>query len=125
MKSLAELAVENLKAQGLKEGSIVKVLYKIPSKTQGWSNTWTVQMDSMIGKELKVLSIGSCGIYLECIDFRLSFPPQCLEFVDKVEFYLNQDYTCEINYSNKTVKVGCQYFTFKKIKELNALINAK
>ena len=36
---------------------------------------------------------------------------------------LNSEYTAEINKDTKTVKVGCQTFTFDKVNELAKIIN--
>ena len=40
-----------------------------------------------------------------------------------VELQLNDEYKAVVNKEDKTVKVGCQYFSFDKINELHKLIN--
>ena len=41
------------------------------------------------------------------------------------KFELNSSYTAEIDPNTETVKVGCQTFTFAKIKELASKLEAK
>jgi hypothetical protein len=66
----------------LQVGDIVKVTHKTPTGYMGWKNSWSDDMDDMIGKEYIVSSFsGRNGIYFR--DIAYSFPPYSLEFVRK------------------------------------------
>jgi hypothetical protein len=48
----------------------------------------------------------------------LEHAKQLLEEDKKVMVQLNKNYTAEVDLKSKTAKVGCQTFTYEKIKEL-------
>jgi hypothetical protein len=43
----------------------------------------------------------------------------------KVKVQLNKDYTAEVDLKSKTAKVGCQTFTYEKIRELYLAFETK
>jgi hypothetical protein len=49
---------------GLKRGDTVKVLRKAKTHELGWKNSWTDQMDSLVGKTVKVTSVKENGIHV-------------------------------------------------------------
>ena len=72
----------------LEVGDIVKVTHKTPTGYMGWKNSWSDDMDDMIGKEYIVSSFsGRNGIYFR--DNAYIFPPYSLEFVRKGRPELN------------------------------------
>lgn len=69
--------------------------------------------------------IGNVGIYLNKICDRYNTQVgQCVTYSEMLrllkitKIQLNSDYSAIINHNNKTVIVGCQTFSFEKIKEL-------
>lgn len=75
-------------------------------------------------------SYGYIGGYVNDIDFGNEITiAQFFEYCDNwekckpVELQLNDEYKAVVNKEDKTVKVGCQYFSFDKINELHKLIN--
>ena len=66
----------------LEVGDIVKVTHKTPTRYMGWTNSWSDDMDDMIGKEYIVSSFsGRHGICFRDISY--CYPPYSLEFVRK------------------------------------------
>ncbi len=99
-------------------GDIVKVVKKVEPCY------WAHEMEKMIGKNYKVSDVDNHG------DIKIDtwwFNPKCLKLVKKTyettQFKLNSKYTAVIHLKKKTVKVGCQTFTFAKIKELASKLN--
>ena len=94
---------------GLKEGDTVKVLRRAKSGELGWENVWNDGMDSCVGKEFEVASVGKTGVSLVG-DF-YSYPVHILEIVKvKVElpvFDLKDG--CEVKVQEDgSLVVGCQ-----------------
>lgn len=106
-------------ASGIAVGDTVKVLRKAKDYEMGWDLVWVSGMDLRVGKTYEVADD------LGCEGFRLGgggvFPFFVLELVKKnaiKKVTLNPSCTAEINKDTKTVKVGCQEFSFDKVKEL-------
>ena len=72
---------------GLKVGDTVKVLRKARTHELGWKNNWIDQMDSLIGKTVRVTSVKETGIHVN-EDFSsavegFSFPFFVLEKIEE------------------------------------------
>ena len=88
MKTLHEVALQNLVEQGLKVGSIVKVIAKAEEFVGGWNAGWVNSMDKYLGQELKLREIrpDNIGVSLKTPDGRnWNFPAFCLELVQDEE----------------------------------------
>lgn len=125
-KTLHQIALENLKAQGLTEGSKVKVIAKAESRTGGWTNSWVDTMDQAVGKIFEITSISKDDSGVDIVvnpgSCSFGFPAFCLELIPrKVSMKLNDNYTADVYHQERVVKVGCQEFPFYVIKELYEL----
>lgn len=88
MKTLHEVALQNLLEQGLKVGSKVKVIAKAEEFVGGWNAGWVNSMDKYLGQELKLREIrpDNIGVSLKTPDGRnWNFPAFCLELVQDEE----------------------------------------
>ena len=70
MKTLHEVALQNLLDQGLKVGSKVKVIAKAEEFVGGWNAGWVNSMDKYLGQELKLREIrpDNIGVSLKTPD---------------------------------------------------------
>jgi hypothetical protein len=108
---------------GIKEGDTVKVIRVAKKHEMGWQNCWVTIMNDYLGKEFVVRGINKNGIYLNSY----GFPFFVLEKVKDakppftpITIRLNASHTATV--SEKFVDVGCQRFSFDKIKELNEAV---
>ena len=132
MSNLSKAAYDLLKEQGLKQGSIVKVLTSWPSNSFGFDASWQPDMDSFIDKECEV---GDIFVNSDSVRIKLHyngdywwFPPQVLQFISaglQNKLKLTSDYTAEIDRTAKVVRVGCQTISFDTVHELARLISLK
>lgn len=126
-KSIHESALQSLKEQGIKKGSYVKVLFKVPSQAGGWRNAWVEKMDQYVGQTLEVgksaSDMCSPGIVLVNADrsHNCCYPAFALELVSgpkKKYCRLNKTWTAKVHEYDKTVAVGCQNISFAVIQKL-------
>lgn len=99
----------------LKVGNIVKVTHKVPSHYMGWENSWSDDMDSLIGQEHMVdyISSGHYGIRLKGSAY--SFPPYALEFVRDEAPKKIVSYSFGINEPiTGSMETGGEIITFEK-----------
>ncbi len=105
------------KASGIEVGNYVKVLFKVPTESRGWENSWTQNMDDFVGKVLKVQLVShNSGISLELDGDRYSFPYFCLEKMASKESVLPKeieeiitDFGCHEEKVRKLVKAIISY----------------
>lgn len=133
-KTIAQAAIEALVSQGMKEGSIVKVTHKVPTRVGGFRDTWVPQMDGAIGRKMKVVEIAAdqgkvclarLPEYSAGPESDYNYPGQALELVSvvhTVELQLNSEYTAKINFEKEYVEVGCQKIFFSRVRQLAAAI---
>lgn len=135
-KTLHEVASQYLKDLGLTKGSTVRVIAKAQSRSAGWSNSWTDDMDRYVGKVCTVdeEGISEHGIRLDVGETTYRFPAHVLEVVkiapSEVVMDLTSYYTAVIDYKNRTVTVKdiCSdsiytTVTFNRIDSLKKLID--
>ena len=113
---------------GLKIGDNVKVLYSVPTRIQGWTESWVADMNDFIGRVGEILDISAasgCKIKLHGRSDTYWFPFMVLEKAapTQCEFKLTKDYTAMVNFENKYIQVGCQTISFETINSLHKLIN--
>jgi hypothetical protein len=125
MKTPQEIYLEGQKLANFQPGERVKVAFKVPSRAGGWKNDWVDRtMDGAIGKGFSVDCVKDQGVRLS-YHHQLRFPWFCLERVgpEPVEVELNDTWTAEV-LSKTEVKVGCQTFTVKAIRDLEEAAKA-
>lgn len=113
------------KASGIKPGDTVRVMRKAESYEMGWGQPWARSMDIFVGKEYKVFALSKFedfGFVLDGVSGYL-FPFFVLEVVKKAKspfewiiISLNSFHLAIVK--EDKVSVGCQNFSFDKIKEL-------
>lgn len=65
------------KASGIEVGNYVKVLFKVPTESRGWDNSWVPSMDDFVGKVFRVNRVDHVnGVNLSD---SYNFPYFCLE----------------------------------------------
>jgi hypothetical protein len=112
-------------ASGIKPGDTVRVMRKAESYEMGWGQPWPRMMDIFVGKEYKVFGLSKYdqnGFILNSAS-GYAFPFFVLEVVKKakphfkdIQVSLSPHYLAIVK--EDKVSVGCQNFTFDKIKEL-------
>ena len=120
-KSLHQLALDNL---ALKPGDRVKVLFKVPGQTGGWTSVWVPPMDDAVGKILEVIEMSGVppetGVPLR-YDYVRYFPAFALELVSRASDKPKYPGTFGVHYvtvDRDRIKVGCQSFSFAEYDEL-------
>lgn len=68
------------KASGIEVGNYVKVLFKVPTQSRGWANSWVPSMDDFVGKVFRVNRVDhEKGVNLKSDCDSYNFPYFCLE----------------------------------------------
>lgn len=99
----------------LKVGNVVKVTHKVPSHYMGWDNSWSDDMDNLIGQEheIECISSGRFGIRLKNSGY--NFPPYALQFVRDNAPKKIFSYSYGIDESiTGSMEVGGEIITFEK-----------
>ena len=97
--------------------------YRMRNRHLFFSNTWIGQC---IGNSCS-LSVGSDDTKCFCLETNWKDAIEHVKewvIINKMDIFdLNDKYKAEIDYNTKTVKVGCQTFSFQKIQELTKLLD--
>ena len=104
---------------GIEVGDTVKVLRKAKTREMGWKNSWTEEMDGLVGEEAEVVAIREYGIWLKN---SLWFPFFVLEKVkdanalpaDIQKIIDNSDFGCQTDNVIKLVKEILSYIQNNK-----------
>lgn len=115
--TLHELALNLLREQGVTEGTKVRIIGTSTDHAHGWNNSWMSEMDQFVGKIVTVDSLWEHGVSIK--ESTYQYPAFVCSIEDRtMEVKINKDYMGELNFTERTLKVGCQTISFKKIAEL-------
>lgn len=129
MKTPQEIYLEGQRIADFKPGEKVKVLFKVPSHSAGWTGSWSGQYESeFMGAPCTVHSVnnGSLGVEVKTAGARYFLLPWfCLERIksEPVKVVLNDTWTAEV-ISKDEVKVGCQTFSACAIRQTLNMLDA-